>query len=407
MAEALSEKVSKQELLERANQIHEQIRTWRRTIHRYPELTFDEHRTGALVNAALGDLDIETETEVAKTGVVGHIRGGDGPTVGLRADMDALPIDEINGSEFDSTRPGIMHACGHDSHTAMLLGAATILKGLADQGRLPGNVRLLFQPSEEAQDDEGKSGAMRMVEEGALDGLDAVFGLHVDPTNDVGYVATRPGPMLAAADRFTLTIQGSGGHAARPQGAVDPIALAGIFITSVQQIVSRRLDPLDPGVITIGTVHGGTVNNVIPDSVELTGTIRTFSPEARVLLQEELRKVCAVVEPFGGSFDLTIYPGYPATVNSPEATDIMFAATQELLGEDKVLEGVQVMGAEDFSYMAQAAPGCFLRLGVHSPDWGDDYFLLHRADFKMDEDALPIGSAALAAAAIEWMETHQ
>ena len=166
MAEALSEKVSKQELLERANQIHEQIRTWRRTIHRYPELTFDEHRTGALVNAALGDLEIETETEVAKTGVVGHIRGGDGPTVGLRADMDALPIDEINGSEFDSTRPGIMHACGHDSHTAMLLGAATILKGLADQGRLPGNVRLLFQPSEEAQDDEGKSGAMRMVEEG-------------------------------------------------------------------------------------------------------------------------------------------------------------------------------------------------------------------------------------------------
>jgi len=407
MSGAMSEKVSKQELLERANQIHEQIRTWRRTIHRYPELTFDEHRTGAFVNAALGDMEIETETEVAKTGVVGFIKGGDGPTVGLRADMDALPIDEINGSEFDSTRPGIMHACGHDSHTAMLLGAATILKGLADQGRLPGNVRLLFQPSEEAQDEEGKSGAMRMVEEGALDGLDAVFGLHVDPTHDAGYVSTLPGPMLAAADRFVLVIQGSGGHAARPQGAVDPIALAGIFITSVQQIVSRRLDPLDPGVITIGTVHGGTVNNVIPDTVELTGTIRTYSPEARVLLQEELRKVCGVVESFGGTFELTIYPGYPATVNSPEATATMFAATQELLGEDKVLEGVQVMGAEDFSYMAQAVPGCFLRLGVHSPDWGDDYFMLHRADFKMDEDALPIGSASLAAAAIEWMETHR
>ncbi len=407
MSEVKSEKISKQELLDRANQIHEQIRTWRRTIHRYPELTFDEHRTGALVNAALGDLEIKTETEVAKTGVVGFIRGGDGPTVGLRADMDALPIEEINGSEFDSTRPGIMHACGHDSHTAMLLGAATILKGLADQGRLPGNIRLLFQPSEEAQDEEGKSGAMRMVDEGALDGLDAVFGLHVDPTNDAGYVATRPGPMLAAADRFTVVIHGSGGHAARPQGAVDPIALTGVFITSVQQIVSRRLDPLDPGVITIGTVHGGTVNNVIPDSVELTGTIRTFSPEARVLLQEELRKVCGVVEAFGGTFDLTIYPGYPATVNSPEAAATMIAATQELLGEDKVLEGDKVMGAEDFSYMAQAAPGCFLRIGVHSPDWGDDYFLLHRADFKMDEDALPIGAASLAAAAIEWMETHQ
>jgi IAA-amino acid hydrolase len=229
--------ISSQELLQRAKAIHEKIRGWRREIHRYPELTFTEQRTSGLVNATLIDLGIKTETEVAKTGVVGYIQGNAGPTVGLRADMDALPITEINGTDFDSTRPGIMHACGHDAHTAMLLGAATILKELADQKRLPGNIRLLFQPSEEAQDAEGKSGGMRMVEEGALKGLDAVFGLHVAPQYPVGTVATRPGPMMAAADMFELVIRGSGGHAARPQSTIDPIALSAHVINAIQQVV--------------------------------------------------------------------------------------------------------------------------------------------------------------------------
>lgn len=402
----MSTSVTKQEIYARAQQLHERIRTWRRDIHRHPELTFDEHRTASLVNATLTDLGVETETEVAKTGVVGHIRGGDGPVVGLRADMDALPITEINGTVFDSENPGVMHACGHDSHTAMLLGAATILKELADQGRLPGTVRLFFQPSEEAQDEEGKSGGMRMVEEGALDGVDAVFGVHVDPTHDVGYVATRPGPMMAAADRFELVVHGSGGHAARPQAAVDPIALSGVVITAIQQVVSRRLDPLEPGVITIGAIHGGQANNVIPDFVTMAGTIRSFSPESRELLQTELRKVCGVVEAMGGRADLTIYPGYPPEVNSPEAVETFQAAAAEMLGADHVVESEQIMGAEDFSYMAQAAPGCFVRLGVHDPAWGDHYYMVHRADFRIDEDALPIGSAVLAAAAIEWMESR-
>lgn len=399
-----SKTISREELMQRAEAMQEQIRSWRRTIHRYPELTFDEHRTAALVNATLVDMGIETETEVAKTGVVGHIKGGPGPVVGLRADMDALPIQEINGTEYDSTRPGIMHACGHDAHTAILMGAAAILKDLADQDRLPGSVRLLFQPSEEAQDDEDKSGGLRMVEEGALDGLDAVFGLHVNPTLDTGHVATRPGPMMAAADTFRIEIIGSGGHAARPQSATDPIALAGLVINAVQQVVSRRLNPLESGVITIGTIHGGTADNIIPDNVIMTGTMRSFTPETRQLLRDELRRACGVVEAFGGRFDLSLQEGYPPTVNTPEAAELMLEATRDLLGEDKVSIGEMVMGAEDFSYMTQAVPGSFLRLGVHNPEWGDTRYMLHRADFKLDERALAVGAAALVATAIAWME---
>lgn len=401
-----TQSVTNQELLDRAKAIHERIRGWRREIHTYPELTFTEHRTSGLVNATLTDLGIETETEVAKTGVVGRIRGGNGPVVGLRADMDALPIQETNGTDFDSKHPGVMHACGHDAHTAMLMGAATILKGLADEGKLPGTIRLLFQPSEEAQDEEGKSGGMRMVEEGALDGLDAVFGLHVDPSVEVGSVATRPGPMLASADKFELVIHGSGGHAARPHFSIDPIALSAHVINAIQQVVSRRLDPLDPGVITIGTIHGGTVNNVIPDTVTMTGTIRAFSEESRTLLRSQLERACHVIEPLGGTVEYTLYPGYPPTVNSAGATEVMLAATRDLLGTAHVLEAPLVMGAEDFSYMAQAAPGNFLRIGTHNPSW-DRHYPVHRADFRMDEDALPVGSAALAAAALRWMQEKQ
>jgi len=395
--------ISRAEILERARALHERIRAWRRQIHRYPELGFTETRTAGLVTSTLFDLGIETETEVAKTGVVGTIKGGAGPTVGLRADMDALPITEQNGSEFDSTRPGLMHACGHDAHTAILLGAATILKELADEGRLPGTVRLLFQPSEEGQDEEGKSGGMRMVEEGALKGIDAVFGLHVDTTQDVGMVATRSGPMMAAADSFTLTLHGLAGHAARPQTAIDTIALSAHVIQAIHQVVSRRLNPVEEGVITIGTIQGGTKENIIADKVTMTGTIRSFTPASRELLHQELRRACSLIETFGGRFELDILTGYPPTVNSPEATEVMVSAVKDLLGERQVAEAPKIMGAEDFSFMAQAAPGCFLRLGVHNPSWESRAFV-HTPTFRMDEEALPVGAASLVAAALGWMQ---
>ncbi len=397
--------ISSEELLQRARALQEQLRAWRREIHRYPELTFTEHHTAGLVNSVLTGMGIPTETEVAKTGVVGHIQGGGGPLVGLRADMDALPILEANGSDFDSTRPGIMHACGHDAHTAMLLGAATLLKELADEQRLPGSVRLLFQPSEEAQDEEGKSGGMRMVEEGALNGVDAVFGLHVAAQHETGVVSTRPGPMMASADEFRLTIRGSGGHAARPQVAVDPIHLAGHVISAIHQIVSRRVSPTEPAVITIGTIHGGTVNNVIPDTVEMSGTIRAFSEPVRAILHDELQKTVRLVEALGGSADLKILPGYPPTVNDPKAAESLRAAAHGLFGEANVLEAELTMGAEDFGYMARAATGAFLFLGVKHPTW-DRIYSVHRADFRLDEDALPLGTAALAAAALKWMERN-
>ncbi len=403
-----TQSVSYTELLERAKSLHEQIRAWRREIHRHPELSFTEQRTAGLVNATLASLGIPTETEVAKTGVVGHITGGEGPVVGLRADMDALPITEINGTEFDSTRPGIMHACGHDAHTAMLLGAATLLKGLADEQRLPGRIRLLFQPSEETPDAEGKSGGMRMVEEGALKGLDAVFGLHVDPWRDVGEVATREGPMLCATDWFHLVIRGSGGHAGgHSQNTVDPIALSTHVINAIQQVVSRRINPLEPAQISIGTIHGGTVANVIPDTVTLTGNIRSFTPDTRTKLHEEFEKACRIVEPLGGSIEFTITAGYPTTSNSPQATQVAVEALSEMLCKKNVKMADQHMAAEDFGFMSHQAPGCFILLGVHDPAWGDKVYPLHRADFRIDEDALPVGSAVLAATAINWMNQMQ
>jgi amidohydrolase len=397
---------SSTEILQHAKRLHEQIRSWRRQIHRYPEPSFTETRTAGLVKATLFDLGIEAETEVAKTGVVGTIRGNAGPVVGLRADMDALPITEQNGTAFDSTRPGLMHACGHDAHTAILLGAATILKNLADQGQLPGTVRLLFQPSEEGQDEEGKSGGMRMVEEGALEGVDAVFGLHVEATTDVGNVAVRSGPLMAGNDSFTLVLHGAAGHAARPQAAIDTIALASHVIQAVQQIISRRLNPLGEGVITIGTIQGGTKENIIADRVTMTGTIRSFTSENRELLHRELRRACSIIEPLGGTFELDIRSGYPPTVNDPVATAVARSAINELLGEEHTLEADQVMGAEDFSFMAREAPGSFLRLGVHNPSW-ERHYMVHTPTFRLDEDALPIGAASLVATALSWMQKQR
>ena len=390
------------DLLSKAKSIHEDIRSWRREIHKYPELSYTEEKTSQLVQKVLSDLGIEFQTKVAKTGVVATIKGNGDKTVGLRADMDALPIFEENETEFNSARDGIMHACGHDAHTAMLLGAATILKELADKGELAGNIRLLFQPSEEDWDDEGKSGGRRMVEEGALEGLDAVFGLHVDPELEVGSISTRRGPLLAAVDTFELIIRGAGGHAASPHLTKDIIPMAALVISAIQQIVARRLDPIESGVVSITTINAGHATNVIDEKLTITGTLRSLTDETRILLREELKKACAIVEPMGGSFELNFEYGYPVTNNHPKATEVAIKAVEKLIGKENVAEADITLGAEDFSYMAQAVPGNFMLLGTHNPGW-DKHYYVHTPTFRIDEDALPIGSASLCAAAIEWL----
>lgn len=394
------------ELLQRALQLQEQMVQWRRMIHRYPELGFQEYQTAATVQRALNDLGIENHSGIAKTGVIGQIFGREGPLVVLRADMDALPIQEYNGTEFDSLHPGVMHACGHDAHTAMLLGAATILKELAEKECLPGNVRLLFQPSEEWLDEEDKSGAMRMIEEGALEGAGAAFALHIDPDNQVGVVSSRPGPILAAADTFKIIIRGNGGHAARPHETTDTIALAGLLINTIHHLVSRRLNPLEAGVVTIGSIHGGTVDNIIPDQVVMTGTIRSFTVESRSVIFNELKKACQIVEPLGGSVELTITPGCPATINDVGATNLAQSVAENLFGGEKYVEMPMLMGAEDFAFIAQVVPSCFIAIGTHDPDWGQDYCQLHQPNTRMSEAAMPIGAAMLAALALEWLERH-
>ena len=395
--------ITPEEIMARAKGLETEIVDWRRTIHMQPELSFTEVKTARLVQSVLNDLGIESESGVAKTGVVGRIEGQThGPTVGLRADMDALPIQEENGTDFDSQIPGLMHACGHDCHTAMLMGAATVLKSFADEGRLPGSIKLLFQPSEENRDDENLSGGERMVNEGVLDDVDAVFGMHVNPTALAGEITTRPGPIMAAGDMVEVTIRGKGGHGAAPHMANDPLVLQAHFMLAVQNIVSRRLDPLESGVISLATIHGGEAMNVIPESVTITGTMRSFTPETRKLLQAEVRRAAEVVNALGGEADVKIVEWYPSTVNDPAATQAVFDATKKLLGEDKVTETKPRMGGEDFSYMLQQVPGCYLTLGVKGADW-DRTHMVHTPTFRVDESALPIGTAAMVASAVEWM----
>lgn len=398
----MSNPITPQEIMEKAIAMQDQIVTWRRTIHQHPELSFTEVQTARLVQSVLHDLGLEAETGIAKTGVVGHIEGP-GPKVGLRADMDALPIFEENGTDYDSKRAGIMHACGHDAHTAMLLGATTILKGFADEGRLPGSVRLLFQPSEENRDENNQSGGELMVLEGAVDGLDAVFGLHVSPEMDVGTIGSRAGGLLAGGDVVEIIVRGKGGHGALPHLANDPIVLSAHLILAVQNIVSRRLDPIESGVVSLTTIHAGTASNVIPEEVKITGTMRSLTHEMRLQLREELRRACGVVEALGGEVDLTIKQGYPPTINDEEATDLAFKGLKKLLGGENVTEEKPLMGSEDFSFMAQKVPGCFLMLGTHNPEW-EQHYPVHTSTFRMDESALPIGAATLATLAVEWMQ---
>ena len=388
--------------LDRANDLKDKIISIRRDLHSHPELSFQEVRTAKRVAEVLDDLRIEYESGVAKTGVVAYLGQGS-PRFALRADMDSLPISEANEVEYKSQNPGVMHACGHDAHTAGLLGAAMILSEEFAQGRLKGSVKLLFQPSEETSDEEGKSGGRRMVEEGVLDDVDAVVGLHISSTMASGEVSVSSGPFMAAVDTFEGSVIGRGGHGAYPHEGLDPIWLSAQVINAIHGIVSRRKHPTKPGVISVCTINAGTATNIIPESVHLSGTIRSLDPKVRDQLHADLDKAFAVARAFDGDYSLNIMPGYPPTVNDPQMAQFVHGMASDLIGGERVEEGGIRMGAEDFSYMADAVPGAFFYLGAKKDETHRPH---HNAVFDIDEDVIPTGAALLAEAARRYLTEH-
>ncbi len=379
-------------MLERADALQDQLSHWRRDIHTHPELGFEETRTAALVAEVLESLGYRVQTGVGRTGVVGE-RGQGPPIVAIRADMDALPLQETNEAPYASQVPGVMHACGHDAHTAIALGVATLLA----QETFPGTIRFLFQPSEEKSDEEGVSGAPRMVEDGAMEGVDAVLALHVHGGTPVGTITLDAGPSSAGVDSFWATITGRGGHGAYPHKGVDPIHIAGHVILALHGIVSRRLDPFDPAVITVGSIHGGRANNVIPEEVKIAGTIRYEDPEVQTLLHAEIERALAVARALGGGYALRIRTGSPPVINNAKIVDLLREVAGELLGPEQVKPREKGMGAEDFAVLTRLAPGAMFRLGCRID--GDER-KAHGPRFDVDERCLPIGAAILAEAAL-------
>jgi amidohydrolase len=381
-------------MLQKAQALSEELISIRRDIHRHPELAFKEVRTSGLVADTLREIGgIRVRTGVGKTGVVGDLGSGDGPTIAIRADMDALPILEANDVPYRSETAGNMHACGHDAHTAMLLGVAHLLKEEFAAGGLRGNVRFLFQPAEEDEGGEAMSGAPMMIGDGALEGVDAVIALHVDSTQPFGQITLREGPSSAAVDSFRAWITGSGGHGAYPHEGTDPLWMLGPMLMALHGIVARRIDPMKPAVVSLGQISGGAATNVIPAEVFLQGTLRSFDPQVRDQLVKEVERALAVVRAFGGDYRLEVKRGYPAGRNHPQVTAWLERTAADLIGESAIDRTRAGMGAEDFAYMTLEAPGAMFQLGAAV---GDTTRAHHTPVFDIDERALPVGAAILA-----------
>ena len=370
----------------------EKIVALRRDIHREPELGFDTVKTAEKVLAALDGLPLDIETGVARNGIVATLRGeGDGPIVALRADMDALPMKEQTGLPFASETEGRMHACGHDGHTSMLVGAAHALSGMGD--RLGGTVKFVFQPAEE-----GGGGGRVMVDEGVADDVSSIFALHLWPGLPFGKVATKAGPIMAAADAFEMEIRGSGGHGAMPHLVADAVVIAAQVVTALQILVSREVDPVEPTVLTVGEIRAGTAFNIIPEKAHLGGTVRTLNPDLRERIPERIEAVASgIAQGMRGDANLDYTFSYPVTVNDEAAAARVLSVAEDLLGGQSALEVPDPsMAAEDFAFFLEKVPGAFIWLGV-----GEDVSGLHTPKFAFDEEVLPRGSALLAALALD------
>ena len=359
------------------------MRDWRHALHAHPETAFEEHRTAATVATLLESFGLEVHRGLAGTGVVAVLRAGDGPAVALRADMDALPLAERTGLPYASTQPGRMHACGHDGHMAMLLGAANLL---AASRHRRGTVVFIFQPAEE-----GEGGGRAMVEAGLFERfpVDSVWGLHNWPGLPVGRIATRAGPLMAAYDVFEAVLEGRGCHAAMPHLGTDPVVAAAQLITAWQTIVSRGLHPLDGGVVSVTQIHAGESWNIIPDRLTLRGTVRSFKPKVQERIERRMAEIAAGIAAAAGiTCALEARRRYPATVNSPAETTLALAAAAATVGADNVdADPMPSMGGEDFAFMLQRRPGCYVWLGAGSGEHG-----LHNPFYDFNDAALPVGA---------------
>ncbi|MBR1122186.1 amidohydrolase [Bradyrhizobium lablabi] len=376
-------------IVNRVADLQPDIQAWRRDIHAHPELLYDVHRTAAFVADRLREFGCdEVATGLGKTGVVGVIKGkkpagkGDIKVIGLRADMDALPIEEETNLPYSSKTPGKMHACGHDGHTAMLLGAA---RYLAETRNFAGNAVVIFQPAEE-----GGAGAAAMIKDGLMDrfGIEQVYGMHNGPGIPIGQFAIRPGPIMAATDAIDIKITGLGGHAARPHICIDSVLVGAQVINALQSIVSRSVDPLESAVISVCEFHAGNARNVIPQTAELRGTIRTLTPEVRELVEKRVHEVVAgIAQVTGAKIDLVYERGYPVTVNHAAQTDMAIRVAEEVAGKNGVNETPPLMGAEDFAYMLEARPGAFIFCG------NGDSAGLHHPAYNFNDEAIVYGTS--------------
>jgi len=375
-------------MLKQAHAISEELIEWRRDFHMHPEIGFEVHRTSKIVADELEKMGYRVRRGVGKTGVVAEIGEG-GKLVAIRADMDALPILEQNDYEYVSQNKGAMHACGHDSHTAMALGAALLLS----EEKLPGRIRFLFQPCEETADEEGKSGAQRMSAEGAMEGVDYVIAQHVDPLKPVGTIGINAGPNSGGIDTWYATISGKGGHGAHPDKTVDPFYLMSHVIIALNALISRRINPFQPAVVSIGTVNGGFTQNVIPESVSITGTLRFTDEAVHQQIRAEMKRAFEIAKTLGGDYELRFDYGGPPMVNDKMVADLIEQTGKEMLGDENVREIEKTLGAEDFGEFLKHAPGAMFTLGTQKA--GHEEYLLHHPKFDLDERALPIGTAML------------
>lgn len=373
---------------------YEELVEWRRHLHRHPELSYQEQETAAFVAKKLESFGIETRRNIGGHGLIGIVRGASpGRTVALRADMDALPITEESGAAYASLHPGVMHACGHDGHTAALLGAARYFA--ERRASLRGEVRFLFQASEEVC----PGGAKPMIEHGALEGVDAVYGVHLWTPLPAGTVASVAGPMMASTDEFFIDVTGRGGHGGMPHEAIDSIVAAAALVMQLQTVVSRSVDPLRPAVLSIGTINGGSAQNVVAEKTRITGTVRTFDEETRQLIRRRIESMSRqVAETYGASAEIEYLVGYPALVNHAAETERFFRVAPEALPGYKVETARPLMPAEDFAYYLQERPGCFMLVGAGNKDKGFVY-PHHHPRFDFDEEAMKASASLLIAMA--------